>query len=136
MLRYQKFKNSFESFESFESYSRKIKIVNFRYNHTRTYYYHTDAAARDDVQRRQSAAVSQADGRTLGPKFTDNNGHRVSNAEIAVSRKGFRDVSANGRDAATTAVRHHGRRVEPRVQFLSGNVFQKVNYILSDDNIN
>lgn len=67
------------------------------------------------------------------PKPADNNGHRLSDAAVAVSRQGLcvvrrlQDLHRRP-STATTALRHHRRRPEPCHQLLSRGVFQKVYY--------
>jgi len=92
----------------------------------------------DDVQRRRIAVVSPAGQsqqwrRWWQPKPADNNGHRLSDAAVAVSRQGLcvvrrlQDLRRRA-STATTALRHHRRCPEPRHQLLSRSVFQKVCY--------
>jgi len=101
----------------------------------------------DDVQRRRTAVVSPA-GQPRQQRWrrrtkpADNNGHWLSDAAITVSRQGLyvmhrlQDIHRHP-STATTALRHHRCRPEPRHQLLSRSVFQKVNYnnniIIYDD---
>jgi len=88
----------------------------------------------DDIQRRRTAVVSPTgQPRRRQPKPADNNGHRLSDAAVAIPRKGLCVVylllqDRHRRRPPTTAIRHHRRRPKPRHQFLSRSVFQKVKY--------